>query len=106
MPLLAALLRSLLTYIGTVGLILTESKQALRIGFALGMASAYVLCVVGFTTYIVPLIAALFSTSYGQVIGMAFPPIAGTVVAGLVSLWACIVAKRYYQTFGTLGLPN
>lgn len=106
MPLLAALLKSALTWLGTVGIILTESKQAIRIGFALGMASAYTLCVLGFTTFIAPLIGALFSTSYGQVIGMAFPPIAGTIIVGLGSLWACIVANNYYKTFGTLALPH
>jgi len=41
-----------------------------------------------FNTAVAPLAAAVFSTAYGQFIGLAFPPIAGTCLAAVASVWS------------------
>jgi hypothetical protein len=39
---------------------------------------------------IVPLASSLFSTSYGSIIGLAFPPVAGTCMLAISGTWiAC-----------------
>lgn len=104
MPALALLLKVALGNMYALYLAITSQALALRLGAIAVMAAAYVACVVGFTTFIAPLIGALFATSYGQVIGLAFPPISGTVVFGIVTLWGCLVAKAYYMKVIKLGL--
>ena len=104
MPLLAALLKS-----GIVSIYaLVVAFQTLRYGVLLSVmgaaSAAYVLCVIGWSLQIVPLIAALFSTAYGSFIGLAFPPIAGTVIAGYIATWSCVVAKNYILKITKLGL--
>lgn len=47
-----------------------------------------------FNQFISPLVAAIFSTSYGQFLGLAFPPIAGTVLTGLLALWLAVFTYR------------
>jgi len=41
-----------------------------------------------FNTAVAPIAAAAFSTSYGQVLGLAFPPIAGSCLASIAAVWA------------------
>lgn len=99
MPALAAMIKAALMWLGTSYLLVVENQLLIKIA-AIGMLStAYVACVLFFSTFITPLVSSLFSTSYGQVVGLAFPPIAGTVVAGIVGLWGCIVTKNYAYKF-------
>lgn len=43
-----------------------------------------------FNTAVAPLVGAMFATSWGMVLGLAFPPIAGTCLAVLAAVWgAC-----------------
>lgn len=104
MPALALLLKVALGNMYALYLALTSQAIAVRLAAVGIMAAAYVACVVGFTVFIAPLIANLFSTSYGQVIGLAFPPVSGTVVGGIVTLWGCMVTKAYYYKVIKLGL--
>lgn len=47
-----------------------------------------------FNAFIAPLVGALFSSQYGQFLGLAFPPIAGTVLTGLLTLWLAVFTYR------------
>lgn len=104
MPAFALLVKVALGNMYALYLALTSAKLSVRIAAAGIMAAAYVACVVGFTVFIAPLVASMFQTSYGQVIGLAFPPISGTVLGGIVTLWGCLVAKAYYFKVVKLGL--
>lgn len=42
----------------------------------------------GFNTLVTPLVAQMFSSQYGQFMGLAFPPVAGTCLAALGTGWA------------------
>lgn len=45
------------------------------------VTGAYILTVAMFNGYLAPLAQQAFSTSYGQFMGLAFPPVAGTCMA-------------------------
>lgn len=77
-------------------------KWAIRITIVAAVAAVYIALVTLFNSTISPLIAALFATSYGTVIGLAFPPISGTVVTGLAVLWAAKVAYSYLERMASL----
>lgn len=34
-------------------------------------------------------------SAYGQLLGLLFPPIAGTVLAGLGAYWTCVAGAQY-----------
>lgn len=70
-------------------------KNATRIIAAGTLATIYLACVLVFTTMIGPWMAALFTTAYGALLGLLFPPIAGTVVASLMAYRTCVVGVRY-----------
>lgn len=95
MPLLGTLLSSLLT--GLYGLIaaIVGAKAAIRVTAAVTLATIYVACVVHFTTLIGPWIGNIFTTGYGMLLGLLFPPIAGSVVASLSAYWICVAGQKY-----------
>lgn len=66
------------------------AKVALRIAAVAAISGFAATLMATFNAVVAPWVAAAFSTSYGQVIGLAFPPVAGTVLAGIATLWvAC-----------------
>lgn len=70
-------------------------KHATRITAISILAVGYISCVGVFTAMIGPWMLAVFTTSYGALLGLLFPPIAGTVIASLFSYKMCVVALRY-----------
>ena len=94
MPLLGALIRALfgnvvLLFIGAI-----KGYVGYRIAVLALLAAAYVGCVVAFTNVVSPLWSGVTLTAYGSVLGLLFPPVSGTVLATLVGLWGCVLAKR------------
>lgn len=94
MPLLAALIEALFTALATFLLKLFAAKVAIRVA-AVGAIAALGGVLMGtFNGLIAPLVQAAFDTQYGQVIGLAFPPVAGTCLAAYSTLWvACTTYK-------------
>jgi hypothetical protein len=70
-------------------------KYATRIVAVGTLATIYISCVLVFTSMIAPWLAAVFTTAYGALLGLLFPPIAGTVVASLMAYRTCVVGVRY-----------
>ena len=58
------------------------------------MTAAATALMVAFHAFVEPLVAALFSTAYGQFLGLLFPPISGNIVAGMIALWVACTAYR------------
>lgn len=106
MPALGLLLQGLMGNMYALFLALSSAKQVVRVSAMLILAAAYVACAVAFTLFIDPLIGVLFSTAFGMLLGLAFPPVSGTVIAGIVGLWGCVIVKRYYVKFINIGLPH
>lgn len=95
MPSLGALLLSILKPIfnllaGVVGV-----RTAIRITAVGTLATIYLSCVIYFTQVIGPWLAGVFSTAYGQLLGLLFPPISGSILAGLSAYWICIAGQKY-----------
>lgn len=106
MPLLAALIKGLFGSAISLMLALVAARESIRLSGVLILAGVYLVAVVAYSSFISPLIGSLFSTSYGQVLGLAFPPISGTIIVGLSALWVTLLAKRYVVRFGALALPK
>jgi len=95
MPILATLLLGLLNGVYGLALAMFGAQWAIRITAATTIAGLYVACALTFTLMIVPWLSAFAATQFGILLGLLFPPLAGTVVASLGTFWACILAKRY-----------
>lgn len=98
MPLLGALIASLFGGIASmIGLFWAKkiSVTVLAVGaFALALAALMTM----FNALVAPLLAEMFSTSLGQFIGLAFPPIAGTCLASMATCWGgCALYKLKIQ---------
>lgn len=98
MPLLGHLLGSLFGALAGMLLHVFGLRVAVRVAAVAAVAAFGVILLALFNGIVAPMAAGLFSTAYGQLLGLAFPPIAGTVVTGLVALWAgCAVYKLKVQ---------
>lgn len=106
MPLFAALVQTAIANVYALYLAMQAAKSSLRLAVLMFVATAYVACVLAYSNFIGPLLLMLFSTEFGQLFGLLFPPISGSVLAGLVSLWGCMVAKSYYMKMVKVGLPS
>lgn len=95
MPLLAILIKSGLSSLYLLYMAVISIRYGVLLSVMTFMSAVYIACVVAWSLYIVPLIAALFSTAWGFFLSLAFPPIASSVLLGYVSLWGCVVAKNY-----------
>jgi hypothetical protein len=100
MPLFASLFLAVFNKVFSFVAAYLGFKFALRLTVVLSLAALYIGGLTAFQNFVVPLVAALFSTSFGQVIGLAFPPIAGTVVTGLAALWISRLIFHYYEKLG------
>lgn len=71
------------------------AKNATRILAAGTLATIYLSCVILFSSMIAPWLLGVFTTAYGALLGLLFPPIAGTVVGALMTYRTCVVGVRY-----------
>lgn len=95
MPLLATLLASVGTGLYSLIIAAFGAKIAARLTAVAALAAIYISCVALFMTTISPWLATLFSSTYGQLLGLLFPPISGSVVAGLAGYWSCVIGVKY-----------
>lgn len=94
MPALGALFVALASGIATFLVQFLTRKLAIATAAVAALAVVTGALLLGFNTLVAPLVAQLFSTNYGQVIGLAFPPVAGTCVAAISIAWsACTLYK-------------
>lgn len=105
MPLFAVLFKAVMGNVVAFLSLFVTAKYAMRMAAVLALAAIYITAVTLFSTFVSPLLSSLFTTGYGQFLGLAFPPIAGTVVAGLAALWVALVSSNYYQRFARVLVP-
>ena len=98
MPLLAKLISLIATSVIGFFTAVFGAVWGVRIAAALTIAGIYLSCVVYYTTMIAEWIGSVFSTAYGQILGLLFPPVAGTVMASMAAYYTCIIGKRYLTT--------
>lgn len=80
MPLFAAFFGALFSALGVFLAKIFAAKLAIRIAGVAILVSLAGALVTTFNGWIVPLLSLLFDTQYGQFIGLAFPPISGTIM--------------------------
>lgn len=94
MPLFAAFFGALFSSLGVFLAKMFAAKLAIRV---LGVGALTALAaglVTTFNNAIAPLMAQLFSTQYGQFLGLAFPPIAGTCLSVYFSVMLAVATYR------------
>lgn len=74
-------------------------KASVRLAAIATLAAIYLACLATFVALIVPLFNAIIATSYGFLLGLLFPPVAGTVTAGLMLYRTCVIGVRYTSRF-------
>lgn len=98
MPILGSLFTFLFGGLVSFFSLFMAGRFAVRLSAVTFLAGIYLSCVVYFSTMIVPWLAEVFSTQYGQFLGLLFPPVSGTVLASLSAYWICVVGVRYTST--------
>lgn len=106
MPALGLLFQTLIGNLGALWVALETAKGSLRLTAVLILATAYVGCVTLWSGFVMPLLGSLFATAYGQLLGLLFPPISGTMIVGLAGMWACKIALGYTTRFAGMLLPK
>lgn len=90
MPLLAAAIGTFFTSLGSFLASMFIARIGLRVTGVLAITLAGGALMLAFNEFVKPLVQMLFNTEYGQLLGLIFPPISGTVVTGLMGLWLAI----------------
>jgi hypothetical protein len=99
MPLLAGLISSLFGGVASFIALLWAKKLAVTTIAVAAFAASLVALMAAFNLLVAPFVAAMFSTQYGQFLGLAFPPLAGTCLASLGACWgACALYKLKIQS--------
>lgn len=98
MPLLSSLLAWIATKFFGVFVFAFGAKWGTRLAAATALAVGYVACVAYWAGMVGPWLAGVFSTSYGAVLGLLFPPVSGTVLAALATYWVCVAVQSYTKT--------
>lgn len=94
MPILGALIGNLFAGIAAFFVRVVVSKLAMRMIGVAALSALGVALIVAFNSWIAPLVSQLFSTSYGQVLGLAFPPVAGTVLSVYFLAWTSVLTYK------------
>lgn len=88
MPILGALLVSAFTGLGSLLSVIFGAQIAVRLAAVAAFLGFVGVLMAVFNGLVAPLAAAAFSTSFGQFIGLAFPPVAGTCLAAVAATWS------------------
>ncbi len=98
MPILAQFIGALFTALSGFLLKLFVARVAIRVAAVAAMAALGTGLMVSFNQFVAPLVGAMFSTEYGQLLGLVFPPLSGTVCVGILALWSsCLTYKLSVQ---------
>lgn len=104
MPVFAAFLGSIGTMIYKALIYLVGAQYAARVAAVMSLATIYVACVMYFSTMVYPWLQGIFSSAYGSLLGLLFPPVAGTVLASLGAYWTCVSGVHYISSLTKIAL--
>lgn len=94
MPIFAAFFGALFSALGVFLAKMFAAKLAIRVLGVTALTALGAGLLATFNNAISPLVQQLFMTSYGQFLGLAFPPIAGTVITVYLSAMLAIATYR------------
>ena len=99
MPLLGKLISLLFGGVASFIALFWAKKISVTVLAVAAFALALVALMIVFNSLVAPMVALMFSTQYGQFLGLAFPPIAGTCLASMSTCWgACALYKLKVQS--------
>jgi len=94
MPLFSLLVQGLFGALATFLGRMFSFRIAVRIAAVAAIVALGTALMAAFNLAVTPLASALFSSTYGQLVGLAFPPIAGTCLATITALWLAVTTYR------------
>lgn len=94
MPIFAALFTAFFSSLGVFLAKLFAAKIAIRVVAVSALTALSAGVFAAFNLAVAPFVQALFSTTYGQFLGLLFPPISGTVCAALMAFWLAVMTYR------------
>lgn len=97
MPALGALMLGLLAPLYQLILALAAKAWGIKLAALTALAAAYVATVAIFSAVLAPWWIAISQTGFGLLLGLLFPPVAGTVLGSLVTLWGAVLGWRLAQ---------
>lgn len=92
MPILTAIIGGLFAEMFSFFVKFATRKIATALTFGTLMSALYAGLLLCFKQVISPFVSLTFRTAYGQALGLAFPPIAGTCLVAVAASWACCAA--------------
>lgn len=98
MPLLGALVQLLFSKLMLFMGLLFAKKVALTLAGITALVAISSALYATMRSVVIPLATALFSTSYGSIIGLAFPPIAGSCILAITTVWSACALYSYQRT--------
>lgn len=104
MPLLGGLLASIANGVSGLFVAMFGAVWGVRVAAAITLAGIYVSCVVYYTTMITPWLDGLLTHPWVGMLGLLFPPVAGSCLASLAAFYTCIVGKRYISSLTKLAV--
>lgn len=94
MPVFASMVAAFFNALALFLARLFAARIAIRVAAVTAIVGFGAVLMGTFNAVIAPFVAQVFSNPYGQLLGLAFPPVAGTVLAGVATLWvACTTYK-------------
>lgn len=97
MPLFGSLFMSMLGGLATFFASFLTRKVAVVAAAVTTFGALMVGALLAFNVAMVPILGNLFATSYGQFLGLAFPPAAGQVMAILGANWAAVALFQWQR---------
>lgn len=98
MPLFASMVSAFFTALGGFLAKLFIARVAVRIAAVAAITALGAVLMALFNSVVAPMVSAMFTTQYGQFLGLAFPPVSGTVIAGITAVWlGCTTYKLQVQ---------
>lgn len=94
MPVFAALMQTLFGALATFLAKMFAARIAIRLAGVAAIGALGTGLMAAFNAAVVPLADQLFSTQYGQLLGLAFPPVAGTCLATMAGLWMAVTTYK------------
>lgn len=94
MPIFSALFTAFFSAFAIFIAKIFAAKIAIRALGVVVLTSLSVGLVTAFNVAVSPFVAAVFSTAYGQFLGLLFPPISGTVIVALLTFWTVVMVYR------------
>lgn len=94
MPLFAAFFSTVIGAFASFFAAMASKKITVLLLATSAITVCSVALMVAFNVAVSPLVAAMFSTQFGQFLGLAFPPISGTCMASIGLMWAACAGYK------------